>query len=65
MGARFWMASHSSRPSRLRVRPRVRAVEGLQPLPGLVRRWERVTRGCFAPRAIGFNASGVTELGMD
>ncbi len=28
MGARFWMVSHPSRPSRLRVRPRVRAVEG-------------------------------------
>ncbi len=31
----------------------------LQPLPGLVLLHALVTRGCFAPRAIGFNASGV------
>jgi hypothetical protein len=36
----------------------------LQPLPGLVSPWERVTRGCFAPRAIRFDASGVGPRAM-
>ena len=40
-------------------------VQRLQPLPGLRAGWGSVTRGCFAPRASSFNASGVGRLGLE
>jgi hypothetical protein len=38
---------------------------GCDPCRGLMTGWGSVTRGCFAPRASGFNASGVGRLGLE